>query len=252
MFDLSNRVALITGASSGLGWRFAHVLADQGATVAVAARRIEHLKKLTGELEEKGATCFAIPCDVGDEKQIIHMVKAVLERFGKIDILVNNAGISKSAPATEISMTDYDAVMDINSRAVFLTARECAKPMIEANYGRIINVSSMYGLVAGKLFPAVNYHVSKGSVINMTRALAAEWAKCGVTVNALCPGFFASEMTEHLLEEEVFGQYVKNSCCMERLGHSDELDTALVFLAANGSSYITGQAIAVDGGWTCI
>ena len=252
LFNLTNKVALITGASSGLGLHFAKVLARQGANVAIAARRMDKLETAAKEIAHLGVRCIPIQCDVSQEQEIKELVNTVTTTLGTIDILVNNAGVAKGAPSVDISPSDYDYVLNVNSRAVFLLAREAAKVMLPKKYGRIINIASMYGLVGNKFSPSASYHVSKGSVVNMTRALAAEWSKQGVTVNAICPGFFVSEMTEKLISDEAFMTFVKNSCCLERLGNLEELDTALVFLAANTSSYITGQMIVVDGGWTCI
>ncbi|KAL1110009.1 hypothetical protein AAG570_014009, partial [Ranatra chinensis] len=247
-----NRIALVTGASSGLGAQFASCLARQGAKVAIAARRLDRLEQLANEIKHAGGDCFPVQCDVTHDEEVERLIKAVSQHYGGLDILVNNAGAAKSAPSTDVSMEDYDYVMDINSRAVFLVAREAAKGMLARSYGRIINIASMYGLVGNKFSASASYHASKGAVVNMTRALAAEWGKHGVTVNAICPGFFASELTSRLMEQEAFISFVQRSTCLERFGQPGELDTALLFLAADTSGYVTGQTIVVDGGWTCI
>lgn len=252
LFDLKGRIALVTGASSGLGARFARVLADQGADVIIVARRLEKLKHLAKEIEAKGVRCMPIKCDATIESDVENSVEEAIKHFGRIDILVNNAGIALGGSAQDVTLEDFKKVMDVNINGVFLFAREVGKHMIKSQYGRIINVASMYGLVGNKFSAALSYHSSKGAVINFARGLAAEWAKYNITVNNIGPGFFDSEMTGDFIHHEAFTSFVKNMTCMERTGRPEELDTALVFLAADGSSYITGQTIFVDGGWTAI
>lgn len=252
LFDLKGKVAVITGASSGLGKRFAEVLTKQGADVAIVARRIEKLKENAKAIEALGAKCLPIQCDATKEQEVITAVEQIISHFGKIDILINNAGIALGGKAENVSGEDFQKVMDVNVNGVFYFAREVGKNMMKNKYGRIINVSSMYGLVGNKFSPCLSYHTSKGAVTNFARALAAEWAKFNITVNNLAPGFFDSEMTDAFISTDAFSNYVKNMTCLERTGREDELDTALVFLAANGSSYVTGQTIYVDGGWTAV
>lgn len=252
LFSLKGRVALVTGASAGLGKRFAVLLAQQGADVAIVARRIEKLEEVAAEIRKLGVKCLPIACDALDEKQIVDAVSQVVEKLGKIDILVNNAGIAIGGNSEDVLSVDFDKVMNVNVRGVFLFAREVGKNMIQNKYGRIINIASMYGKVGNKFNPALSYHTSKGAVINFARGLAAEWAKHNITVNNIGPGFFASEMTDAFVDAQPFVDFVKQSCCLERVGRPEELDTALLFLAADGSSYITGQTVFVDGGWTAI
>lgn len=252
LFDLKGRVALVTGASSGLGSRFARVLADQGADVIVVARRLERLEQLAKGIEAKGVRCLALKCDATIEAEVVDTVKKAIAHFGKIDILVNNAGIAIGGEAETISLDDFKKVMDVNINGVFTFAREVGKNMISNRYGRIINIASMYGMVGNKFSAALSYHSSKGAVINFARGLAAEWAKYNITVNNIGPGFFDSEMTGEFISTDEFTTFVRNMTCLERTGRPEELDTALVFLAADGSSYITGQTIFVDGGWTAI
>lgn len=252
LFNLKGRVALVTGASSGLGKRFAKVLAQQGADVAIVARRFEKLEALSKEIETLGVRCLAVQCDVTDEAKVCEAVEYVVNKLGKIDILVNNAGIALGGNAEDVTGADFRHVMDVNVNGVFYVAREVGKNMIKNQYGRIINLGSMYGEVGNKFSACIAYHTSKGAVRNFAKALAAEWAKHGITVNNIGPGFFLSEMTGGFANTDIFLNFVKQSTCLERLGKEDELDTALLFLAANGSSYITGQTILVDGGWTAI
>lgn len=252
LFNLKGRVALITGASSGLGKRFAEVLAEQGAKVVLVARRLEKLEENVKAIESKGGECIAIQCDATKESDVAACVEKAVAHFGKIDILVNNAGLALGGSAETVSGDDFAKVMNINVNGVFYFAREVGKNMIQNKYGRIINIASMYGLVGNKFSACLSYHASKGAVVNFARGLAAEWAKHNITVNNIGPGFFDSEMTGSFISVEPFKNFVKNSTCMERTGRPEELDTALLFLAADGSSYITGQTIYVDGGWTAI
>lgn len=252
LFDLKGRVALVTGASSGLGKRFAGVLAAQGANVAIAARRLEKLEETAGEVEALGVECLPLMCDVTNENEVVSVVSQVASRFGKIDILVNNAGVAVSKKTEGMTGEEFRNVLDVNVNGLFYMAREAGKVMIKNNYGRIINIASMYGLVGNKFSPTIGYHTSKGAVVNFARGLAAEWAKYNITVNNIGPGFFESEMTGDFLQFKPFKSFIETMTCMGREGRSGELDSALVFLAADESSYITGQTIYVDGGWTAI
>ncbi len=251
-FSLKGRTALVTGASSGLGKRFATVLAEQGADVAIVARRVDRLLTNAEAIEKLGVHCLPISCDATHEDDVVQAVQKTVDTFGKIDILVNNAGIAIGGKAENTTGDDFRHILDVNVNGVFYFAREVGKNMIQNKYGRIINTASMYGLVGNKFSPTIGYHTSKGAVINFTRALAAEWGKHNITVNNIAPGFFSSEMTDKFIEADVFLQFVKQSTCLERTGKEEELDTALLFLASDNSGYITGQTIFVDGGWTAI
>lgn len=252
LFDLTDKVALVTGASSGLGNNFAKVLAAHGADVVVAARRVERLEALAEEIRKTGRRCFPVQCDVSKEDDIIKMVESVLNEFGKIDILVNNAGNAYIAPAEEHSLDGWNNVVDVTMTGVFLVSKHVGKQMIQQKYGKIINTASMYGLVGNSFFPVASYHATKGGVVNLTRALAAEWGKYNITVNAIGPGFFPSEMTAEAFGTEDFQNYVKANSVLGRPGKEGELDGALVYLASDASSYTTGITIPVDGGWTAL
>lgn len=252
MFDLKGRTALVTGASSGLGARFAEVLAMQGANVVITARRKERLDALAEKINKMGVKCLSIACDAAIEADVVRCVERAVAEMGKIDILVNNAGMAIEGTAEATTGSDFSKVVDVNLMGVYYFAREAGKNMIKNQYGRIINIASMYGLVGNKFTPALSYHATKGAVINFARGLAAEWAKHNITVNNIGPGFFESEMTGELFKIDEFNRFVATMTCMSRAGKEDELDSALVFLAANESSYITGQTIFVDGGWTAI
>lgn len=252
MFDLSKRVAVITGASSGLGVQFAEALIRQGADVAILARRKDKLEAVAENLRKLGKRVLPVPCDVTNVDEIKKAVQTVLAEYGKVDILVNNAGTGFSSKAEDFPVDKWQQVMELNINAIFYCCREFAKPMLKAGYGRVINIASMYGLVSNNFSPTAAYHASKGAVVNFTRALGAEWAKRGVTVNAICPGFFASELTGAFINDQSFLDAVNAYCPMGRVGEPGELNAALIYLASNEASYTTGSMLSVDGGWTAI
>jgi gluconate 5-dehydrogenase len=253
LFDLTGKVALVTGASSGLGVQFARALAGQGAKIAIIARRLEKLEATKAELEnEFGVEVLALPCDVLDVGKIKETVAAIKEHFGRIDILVNNAGTARSVAAEEQSDEDWKAVIDTNLNAVYYVAREVGKVMKEQKYGKIINLGSIHSAVAMRGSGLSGYCASKGGVLMLTKELANEWAADGITVNALGPAYFPSEMTGHVIENEDFLKVVALSCPMGRPGKPHELDGALIYFASDASSYTTGQILWIDGGWTAI
>lgn len=251
-FDLQDRVAIVTGASSGLGVTFARGLAQAGAKVVAAARRKERLDALVGELEKEGFGASAVACDVTDARSVDRMVQSALERFGRIDVLVNNAGVSVNLPAEEEPVEDFNRVMEINVTGTFLCAQRCGRIMLDAGRGSIINIASMLGFVGSAPLAQASYTASKGAVVNMTRELAAQWARRGVRVNALAPGYFPSEMTADLFETESGKNFMLRRTPMRRPGRPEELIGPLLLLASDAGSYITGQTIIVDGGWTSV
>ena len=253
-FDLSGRVAIVTGASGGLGVQMAKALASQGASIVVCARRLEKCQEVADEIaSEFGVETLATRCDITDTDNVEAMVDEVLAKFGRIDILINNAGTGAVAPAEDITDEQFGGEMQIDLFGTFRVARACAKKaMIPARYGRIINIASMYGLVGNKVAGSAPYHAAKGGVVNLTRALAAEWGKYGITVNSICPGYFYTELTTETLDTEYFQNFAKSTVPMQRYGQSGELNAAAVFLGSEEASYVTGQAIAVDGGYTCV
>jgi gluconate 5-dehydrogenase len=252
LFDLTGKVAVVTGASSGLGVQFALALAKQGADIAIVARRVERLKEVSEEIGRLGRRCVAVKCDVTVESDIKGAVKAITDYYGTIDILVNNAGVAVVEPAESQATDSWNKVIDANLNGVYLFAREVSKVMIEKKYGKIINLGSIHSnlAIAGNTISA--YCASKGGVLLLTKALAAEWAKYNITVNAIGPAYFESEMTEAVVGDEAFNDFVKVRCPMGRIGKRGELDGALIYLASNASSYTTGQIIYVDGGWNTI
>ena len=246
LFDLEGRVAIVTGASSGLGDRFARVLAAAGAQVVGAARRTERLERLAAEVD----AVAPMRCDVGVDEDLERLVASTLERFGRVDVLVNNAGVSGTAPAEEESREHFRRVMDINLNAVFVLSQIAGRAMLERGSGSIINIASMFGLVASAPVLHASYCASKGAVVNMTREMGAQWGRRGVRVNALAPGFFPSEMASDMIEDEGSARWLRRNTPIGRPGALHELDGPLLFLASDASSYITGHTIAVDGGWT--
>ena len=246
-FRLDGKVCIVTGASSGLGERFARVFAAAGAKVVVAARRIERLSALAVSLPD----AIALKCDVSKDEQCKQLINDVISHYGQVDVLVNNAGISDAVnPAAEADIALFRQVVDVNLNACFLLSALAARDMLERGTGSIINIASVHGLVASapNLQPA--YAASKAGLINLTRDLAVQWATQGVRVNAICPGYFDTELTNVMFEDSRMLTWIERNTAMKRGGRIEELDGALLFLASEASSYVTGVPIPVDGGWT--
>ena len=253
-FEMKGQVALVTGCSSGLGVQMARALASAGCNVVPIARRLEKLEEVAASIKaDFGVEVLPLRCDITSTEQVEDVVAKALERFGRIDVLVNNAGTGAVAPAEEITDAQFENEFQIDLFGSFKVARAvAAKAMIPAKYGRIINIASMYGLVGNKIAPASPYHAAKGGVVNLTRALAAEWGKHGITVNSICPGYFYTPLTVETLNSEYFQNYAKQVIPLERYGNEGELDTAVLFLASPASAYVTGVALPVDCGYTCV
>ncbi len=253
MFDLTEKVAVVTGASSGLGKQMAEAFARQGANLAILARRFERLETFAKELEEKYKTkVLPVKCDVTDTKSIDSAAKAVEKEYGRVDILLNCAGSSKDKGVLEMTDEEWDFTIATDETSVFKMTRAFANIMKKHNYGRIINIASMYGLVGNTEIHTVAYHASKGAVVNFTRAVAAELATSGITCNAICPGYFYTELTQPVLDTERFQEFAKQTVPMQRYGKPGELDAAAVFLASTEASYVTGAILPVDGGYTAV
>ena len=251
LFNLSGQVAMVTGASSGLGITFCETLAEAGADLAVCARRVDMMEKTAEMVRALGRRCLALKADVTDPTQIDAFVDQVLAEYGKIDILVNNAGVSlfEAKSATDADFHAFDTIMETNVTGSAMLAHRVGKEMLAKGYGRIINLSSVLGVVGGvPQGPSWAYSISKHSVIGLTRACAIQWADRGITVNALAPGYFPSEQS--FVGGNPDDDEIKYRTPMRRQGRPDELKTALLFLASPQSSFITGQTIVVDGGWS--
>ncbi len=253
-FDLSGKVAIVTGASTGLGVQMAKALANQGATVVCMARRQNLIDEVAAEIRDTfGTPAVGIKCDITDTDNVNTAIDEVLSKYGRIDILINNAGTGAVAPAEDITDEQFENEFNIDLFGSFKMCRAAAKKaMIPAGYGRIINIASMYGLVGNKVAPASPYHAAKGGVVNLTRALAAEWGKYGITVNSICPGYFYSPLTKETLDSDFFQANAKTMIPMERYGNEGELDTTAIFLASPATTYVTGAIIPVDGGYTAM
>ena len=253
-FDLKGQVAIVTGCSTGLGVQMAKALANQGAAIVAVARRQNMIDDVADAIHaEYGVETLAVRCDITSTEQVEAMVDTVLAKFGRIDILVNNAGTGAVAPAEDITDEQFGNEMNIDLFGSFRVARAVAKKaMIPAKYGRVINIASMYGLVGNKIAGSAPYHAAKGGVVNLTRALAAEWGKYNITVNAICPGYFYTDLTRDTLNSDFFQQNAKTMIPEERYGEEGELDSAALFFASPASSYVTGVNLPVDGGYTCM
>jgi len=252
MFNYNGRVVVVSGASSGLGKQMAKAYAKQGASLVILARRLEKLEELSNEIKAMGVDCLPLKCDVTNVEEVNSAAKAAEEHFGKIDVLVNCAGSAKNAGVLEMTDEEWDFTIDTDMNSVFYVTRAFGNIMKKNHYGRIINIASMYGMVGNMAMGTIAYHTSKGGVINFTRAAAAELAKEGITVNAICPGYFDTELTHETLITPEFTQYMQANVPVGRYGKEGELNSAAIFLGAEESSYVTGVILPIDGGYTCV
>ncbi len=260
-FDYTGKVVAITGASSGLGKQMAEGFAAVHANLVLLARRVERLEELAKQLkEEYGVDVLPVKCDVTSNESIANAVEEAKKHFGHVEVLINDAGGEKGTgtPLLDFKDEDWDFTVGLDLTSVMKVTRAFANLMKEGiangkqTYGRVINIASIYGLVGNTLLPTIAYHTTKGGVVNFTRGAAAELARTGITVNAICPGYFYTELTEETLNTEYFQEFANRSVAMGRYGKEGELNSAAIFLGAEESSYVTGQVLAVDGGYTCI
>jgi NAD(P)-dependent dehydrogenase (short-subunit alcohol dehydrogenase family) len=241
---LSGRVALVTGTSSGLGERFARVLRDAGANVVMTARREERLKQLASELGS-----VAVAGDIASAAHRQALAAAVADRFGRLDILINNAGVCDDGPLEDQTLSELETVIQVNLVAVLDLCRLVAPLLFASDHASVINIASIYGLVASR-GPMAAYNSTKAALVGLTRHLAAQWGPRRVRVNALAPGYFPSELTG-MLADPGFVAHIESQTLLARAPSIDELDGPLLFLASGASSYVTGHTLVVDGGWTC-
>ena len=254
MFNLKGKVAVITGASSGLGKQMAKGFASQGADLVILARRYEKLMESKEELKKEfyGIKVLPIKCDVTNTDDIKKAADLAEEEYKHIDILVNCAGSAKNAGVLNMTDEEWDFTIATDQTSVFKVTRAFANIMKKNNYGRIINIASMYGLVGNTALDTVAYHSSKGGVVNFTRAVAAELAKYNITCNAICPGYFDTELTHETLITDDFTAYMKATVPLGRYGREGELNAAAIFLGSEEASYVTGVILPVDGGYTAV
>jgi gluconate 5-dehydrogenase len=247
LLNLAGRVAIVTGGSIGLGRQIAEGLAEMGADLVLCARKKERCQQAAEQLQQLGARTLALGCDVKNPVDVQAVVDAAFSQFGRIDVLVNNAGISWGAPVEEMSLQDWNKVIETNLTGTFLCAQAVGKVMIKQGRGKIINIASVAGLGgAPPALPAIGYHASKGGVISFTKDLACKWAMHNIQVNAIAPGWFPTHMSSKVLEHnrELFLSQIP----LRRFGNEHDLKGAAVFLASDASEYITGHVLVVDGG----
>ena len=248
LFDLSGKVAIVTGGSRGIGKEIAEGLAEAGASLMIAARRPQWLEPAVAEFQSRGFLCEGRTCDVSKPDDVKAVTQATLSQFGQIDILINNAGIAWAAPAEEVTLEKWQAVIDTNLTGAFLFSREVGREMLRRKFGRIVNIASINavqgGLPMGTIHTA-SYVASKGGLIALTRELAAKWGPSGIRVNAIAPGYFSTRMTENI---PAHAKRRLEDIPLQRGGREDELKGVALFLVADASNYITGQTLIVDGG----
>ena len=249
LFDLTGQVALVTGGSRGLGLQMAHALGEAGAKIMLSSRKAADLEQAAAELQDAGIDARWIAADCGNPQDIARLAAETVERMGPIDILVNNAGATWGAPAEDHPLEAWDKVMNLNVRGYFLLSQAVAKSsMIPRGRGRILNIASIAGLGGNPSeMHTIAYNTSKGAVVNFTRALAGEWGRYGITVNAICPGFFPSKMTHGTLEKLGVDKLVAHAP-LRRLGDDEDLKGLTLLYASDAGKHITGQWLAVDGG----
>jgi NAD(P)-dependent dehydrogenase (short-subunit alcohol dehydrogenase family) len=251
LFRLSGKTAVVTGGGRGLGQYMAEALSDAGANVVLCSRKLEALEEVKAEIEGRGGKALALECDVTDPDDVDRAVKETEEAFGAIDVLVNNSGATWGAPAEEMPLDKFDLVVRVNVRGTFLMSQAVGRRMIERGEGgRIINISSVAGLVGGdpQYMQTIGYNSSKGAVISMTRSLATSWARHGINVNAIAPGWFPTKMSGGLIEN--FEEKMLEDIPLGRFGAPEDIKGAVLFLASPAAAYVTGQTVVVDGGAT--
>jgi NAD(P)-dependent dehydrogenase (short-subunit alcohol dehydrogenase family) len=250
LFNLQGKTAIVTGGYKGLGFMMAEGLAEAGANLVICARNLKGCEEAAEQLRKTGVRCLPLACDVSSEEDVIKMSQDAISAFGKIDILINNAGVAPGGPLEKTSVKKWQTLFSINVMGTFLCTREIGKHMIKNSGGKIINVGSVAGIasVDPELAEAVAYGASKGAVVSFTKGLAREWSKYNITVNAIIPGYFGTELADYLIEHR--WEQLMRAIHLKRTGKKDDMKGLAVFLAADASNYITGQILPVDGGVT--
>ncbi len=250
MFDLKNKVAIITGARRGMGRTHAIILAKAGAKVVVSDISLEDCEKVVAEIEKEGGEALAIKCDVSKKKEVDEMIEKTIKKFGKVDILVNNAGICQFKPFLELTEEEWDRTLDINLKGYFLCAQAAAKEMVKQKSGVIINIASIaMGQVGVGFATLAHYCASKGGIVAMTETLALELAPYNIRVNAVAPGLIDTPMVDSVKQDPKAMEGILGRVPLRRAGEPEEVSNLVLFLASDESSYITGSTVAVDGGW---
>lgn len=254
LYSLEGKVAIVTGGRGLYGGSISTGLCEMGATVVIASRNGAACDAYAQGLRDQGYNAIGLSLDLSSDDSIKALVKEVIDRYGKIDILVNNAGVAGASPAEATPDEEWNYVVGVNLNSVYFVAREVGNVMLKNGYGKIINIGSLHSEVVmpNTCWPVGAYAASKGGVKMLTKALAVEWAKKGITVNTIGPAYFSSEMTGAILDTGAFDGVAATYCPMARAGRPGELDGALIYFASDASSYTTGQYLAVDGGWTAV
>ncbi len=251
LFRLDGKTAIITGGGRGLGQYFAEALSDAGANVVLCSRKLTACEEVQREIEARGGKALALACDVTQQSDAKQVVESTQQHFGAIDILVNNSGATWGAPAEQMPLDKFDHVIDVNIKGTFIMSQLVGNAMIARGQGgKIINIASIAGLIGGRpeYVQTVGYHASKGAIVNMTRDLATSWARYGITVNAIAPGWFPTRMSRGLIEQHE--KEMLADIPLARFGKPDDLKGVIIFLASPAAAYMTGQTVAVDGGIT--
>ncbi len=248
LFDLSGKVSIVTGGHTGLGWEIAEGLAEMGSDVVIVGRNLENCQRAAERLASLGVKTLPVRCDVSEERDVANLVESVMDKFNKIDILVNNAGVSWGAKAEKMQLEDWERVIRVNLTGTFLCCQHVGRVMINSKQGKIVNVSSITGLVGMPYLDSVGYVASKGGVLSLTRDLAIKWAPFGVYVNALVPGWIDTHMSELFFRSEEKQQAALASIPLGRIGKYGDFKAAAVFLASDASNFTIGASLVVDGG----
>ncbi len=250
LFDLSGRVAIVTGGGIGLGAQMAHALAEAGCNVVTCARKVERCEAVAKEIEKLGVRALALRCDITNEPEIDQVIHGTMKEFGRIDILVNNAGRTWGSPVEDFPLDHWNKVAAVNLTGTFLFSQKAGREMIKQKSGKIINMTSYGGLRGSdpEYMDAIAYNATKGGIVAFTRDLAVKWARHNINVNAIAPGWFVTQMTKWSRENK--GEKILDRLLIKRFGGDDDLKGVIVFLASKASDYITGQVLCVDGGLT--